>query len=71
MITVSKFDKKETVVVSGDLNGHVGRKTSCELIVTDLVNAIIRGKNLASDWQVSSVVNSFKGKSEAIEHDNY
>ena len=28
LVTVSKFDEKENVVVAGDLNGHVGKSNS-------------------------------------------
>ena len=40
-------------------------------IVTDVMNAIIHGRKVPSDWQVSSIVNSFKGKGEAIERGSY
>ena len=38
---------------------------NCTDIVTDLVNAIIHLGKVPSDWQVSSIVNSFKGKGKA------
>lgn len=44
---------------------------ACIDLVTDLVNAIIHDGEIPSDWQVSSIVNCFKGKGEAIERGNY
>ena len=34
------------------------------------MNAIIHSGKVSSDWQVSSIVNSFKGKNKAIECGN-
>ena len=35
------------------------------------MNAIVHWEKVPSDWQVSSIVNNFKGKGKAIEHGNY
>ena len=44
---------------------------TCIDTVTDLVNAIIHGGKLSSDWHISLIANSFKGKDKVIEHGNY
>ena len=40
---------------------------ACTDIATDLVNSIIHTGKVRLGWQVSSIVNSFKGIGEAIE----
>ena len=40
-------------------------------VVTDLINQIISEGQMPGDWQVSSIVNCFKGKGDALERGNY
>ena len=40
-------------------------------VVTDLINQIISDGQMPGDWQVSSIVNCFKGKGDALERGNY
>ena len=40
-------------------------------VFTDLINQIISEGQMPGEWQVSSIVNCFKGKGDALERGNY
>ena len=40
-------------------------------MITDLLNQIVRDGVVPADWELSTIVNSYKGKGDALERGNY